>query len=45
MPLHDLGILMLEKPNIIKSGIIFLLFLWQCLERRIKYRAQEANRM
>ena len=45
MQLHHLGIFMLEKPNIIESGIIFPLFLWQCLERRIKYRAQEANRM
>ena len=45
MLLHHLGIFMLEKPNIIKSGIIFPLFLWQCLELRIKYRAQEANRM
>ena len=45
MPLHHLGIFMFEKPNIIKTGIIFPLFLWQCLELRIKYRAQEANQM
>ena len=37
MPFHHLGFLCLRNPILLKRGIIFLSFISQCLELRIKY--------